>query len=402
MLLYALGKLPREGLSMRGRTILTLVSAATLVLAGELQTIQAGAAPRDSAAAWTIETPIAPTLPNGFFNGVSCADSTHCMAVGDAGIPNTTTPDTAVLAALWNGTKWTQEALTEPKGAMSARLSGVSCSSAASCLAVGSFTPARGTEALAESWNGTKWAIVAGVEPPKASGAQLESASCVSPTSCIAVGNQDMGTTALNLAEAWNGKSWTVLKTPSSSGNYEMLYGVSCHVGSCLAVGTSSHGTTQAPSALSWNGKSWTKLAPLAPADREGALTGVSCPAASSCTAVGTYLGKDTEPLLESWNGSKWSYMKGPSAPLTFDAVSCFSTTSCLEVGQTLGKVAAASWNGSVWKATASPASSPPDVHPGLNGVACTSTTACLAVGENVTAATTAIVTLATSWNGTG
>jgi hypothetical protein len=385
---------------MRGGAILTVISAAALVAAGELQPAALAAAPRASSPVWSIETPVEPTLPNGLFNGVACAASTYCMAVGQAGIPNTTTPNTATLSALWNGTSWTPESVLEPKGAVTGRLDGVACASTSSCVAVGSYVIGTTSYALTESWNGSKWTVISASEPKAVSAAQLQGVSCVSATSCIAVGSETEGGRSLSLAESWNGKTWTALKTSSPSSTYNVLYGVSCQASSCVAVGTDGSGTSSSPLAETWNGKTWTASKPLTPKDEEAILTGVSCPSAADCVAVGTYLGTETEPLLESWNGSSWTYMKAPSAPFTFAAVSCSSTEACMEVGQTLGKVAAASWNGKVWKVTSAPASSPANVHPGLNGVSCTGAAGCVAVGENVTPSTTAIVTLAAVWNG--
>jgi len=67
-------------------------------------------------------------------------------------------------------------------------LLGVSCTSPHRCVAVGYFIsdPAAGT--LAESWNGTSWAIQATPQPASDIDASLASVSCTSAGGCTAAG----------------------------------------------------------------------------------------------------------------------------------------------------------------------------------------------------------------------
>jgi hypothetical protein len=80
-------------------------------------------------------------------NSVSCTSSSNCLAVGffqdSRGQQDT-------LAEQWDGTTWSYAATPNPVGTLPS-LDGVSCSSAGTCTAVGSFKNARGaTETLAE------------------------------------------------------------------------------------------------------------------------------------------------------------------------------------------------------------------------------------------------------------
>ena len=68
------------------------------------------------------------------------------------------------LAKAWNGTKWAIQKTPNPSGSHETLLSGVSCTGAAACEAVGSYTNSGG-KTLAEVWNGTKWAVQALVNP---------------------------------------------------------------------------------------------------------------------------------------------------------------------------------------------------------------------------------------------
>jgi hypothetical protein len=118
------------------------------------------------------------------------------------------------LAEAWNGSTWTILPTPSPRlPGGGAELNSVSCTSSTSCMAVGEtqvFHVPGGyliPHPFAESWNGSKWSMVA-TPALTNSGASLNGVSCTSTSSCMAVGNE--GT----LAEAWNGTAWSVVKTP--------------------------------------------------------------------------------------------------------------------------------------------------------------------------------------------
>ncbi len=93
-------------------------------------------------------------------------------------------------------------------------ITSMSCPTADSCTAVGSYVNAAGiTDTLAEAWNGTSWrkqktANPAGDTAPTVDPA-LSGVSCIGPDDCEAVGNYtDVQTFAgLVFAEVWNGQS---------------------------------------------------------------------------------------------------------------------------------------------------------------------------------------------------
>ncbi len=90
-----------------------------------------------------------------------------------------------------------------------------SCSSPASCIAVGTFEDASGAQVpLAEMWNGTTWSVQPAPSPAGATDSELHAVSCSSATSCLAVGFSG----AQALAEQWNGTTWTILPTPAPAG----------------------------------------------------------------------------------------------------------------------------------------------------------------------------------------
>ena len=82
------------------------------------------------------------TSPNpsgySFLNGVSCASTTSCDAVGySASSPLFSTGST--LVEHWNGTSWSIVTSPNPLGATAAALHGVSCPSTTTCFAAGTY-----------------------------------------------------------------------------------------------------------------------------------------------------------------------------------------------------------------------------------------------------------------------
>ena len=67
---------------------------------------------------------------------------------------------TLAMAQAAAASNLTIENTANPVGAKSSQLAGVSCISATSCIAVGSYIDSTGTVlTLAEAWNGAEWTI---------------------------------------------------------------------------------------------------------------------------------------------------------------------------------------------------------------------------------------------------
>jgi hypothetical protein len=120
-------------------------------------------------------------------NGVSCPSAGDCTAVGGTSDGVQSVP----LAEGWNGSTWTLQAAPYPTGTSNAGLLGVSCRSSTNCAAVGSYYNANGTSALtlAEAWNGSRWAVQATPNPPRTQQSYLYSTSCPPLGGCFAVGD---------------------------------------------------------------------------------------------------------------------------------------------------------------------------------------------------------------------
>jgi hypothetical protein len=220
----------------------------------------------------------------------------------------------------------------------SLQLDAVSCPAAEACVLVGQTTKEPGYE----TWNGK--AFTAGVlhAPPHSfQTVAVSGVSCTSPRSCVAVGDYTYGVEAMPsgsardkvLAEQWNGRTWRLLPAVNVS-NWDQLTAVSCvSAADCTAVGTTEN---QFPFAERWNGETWkVESVPTVSAIGYLSLSSVSCPAPGFCAAVGNYQG---EPVAETWNGSKWHVGLLPlpsddnhSAEL--NGVSCVSKQACVAVG---------------------------------------------------------------------
>jgi hypothetical protein len=427
-----------DGTSWRMQTVPSNVSvnSVSCVSATFCEAVGNGTALAWDGSSWTAQTLPSPADSAGL-RGVSCLSPTFCELVGGFNNSGPGLP----LAAQWNGSAWTVQSAPNPAHATFTGLSSVSCASAGSCEAGGTYQQVMTSNdviALAEGWNGHAWLLQRAVTPPGATLNSLGSVSCVSASFCEAVGehfNTSGNQTAL--AEQWNGTSWKIQAVPLpppvlGSNVREILNSVSCVSASfCEAVGTGGAG----PNAEMWNGTSWTLQArpgfdvtPQAVScatvdfcvsvNGDGQVntwdgtawsagmsvpgfapfTSVSCVSASFCEAVGA---GPTGEDAAMWNGSTWTPQPtagGPSEVL--NAVSCSAANSCEVVGSAGFGTLAEAWDGSAWTLQSTPNPSGFQFN-FLDGVSCTSADSCTAVGQSQTNGQVFSSTLGEVWNGT-
>src|SRR5215471_13436268 len=373
-------------------------------------------AERWNGSSWQIQsTPNPSSAQFTFLNAVACASASACTAVG-AYIDSSGAFQG--LAEQWDGTSWAIHPTPGPAGGAMSELIGVACTSATGCLAVGysgpnllsNLSPAT----LAERWNGSTWRDQHAPSPSGAAAGNLNAASCLSQSACIAVGNTSNSRgTPLTTAQRWNGHTWSIQPTPSPADGGNLI-GVSClSRSSCLAVGGHGNPFDEVPSgtlAEQWNGTRWRILPTPNPSGGGWFLLSVSCTSPSACTAVGGRLALTTGPglatLAERWNGHTWSIQPTPNPPgrgvKLLNGVACTSRSSCMAVGnefnpatgQSLGTLAER-WDGRTWRIVPTFKPAPAGPNAGFNGVACTSASACTAVGNQTVAKT-----LAERWDG--
>jgi hypothetical protein len=362
------------------------------------------------AAGWTIQPTPNPTVPQGALSAVSCTSAAACTAVGYA-------PDVAgpivPLAERWDGTAWMIQSTPNVAGTTAGALEGVACISMTTCIAVGHYVDSAGTTVtLAEAWDGSDWTIKATPNPAGATGSFLSGVSCSSAKACTALGDYIVGAgtgAELTLAERWNGSNWTIQTTPNPTGSDFMFRGVSCPTASaCTAVGQyTAPGGAAAALAEVWDGTSWTtQPTPNTPGANDS-LDSVSCTSPSACTAVGDsagFFGPQTA-LAERWDGTSWTVQSTPnpadSSFVYLRGVSCSTASACSAVGfytnsagsqVTLAEV----WDGTGWTIQSTPNPAGPSFV-GLLGVSCSASSACNAVGLTEMGPT---LTLAEHWDG--
>jgi hypothetical protein len=282
-------------------------------------------------------------------------------------------------------------------------LSGVSCSSSTSCIAVGGYGNASSTVPVAVKLTGSTWSVQEAPPSSPATGS-LGAVSCPSTSWCMAVGSK--GSTGEPLAESWNGTSWSVMSPPEPSDRWTSsppapvgLVSVACTSSEwCMALGqyrkSYTTGLGEWGFVDTWNGKAWSVQSLPAPPESTTKLlpADISCVSTSSCTVVGRfYEGSEAwMPLAEHWNGSAWT---GEEAPPTWqktsagelESVSCFSTSFCAAPGAASlpadrGDLLADLWNGTGWSEGALPEPKKGGLF-ALRDVSCFSSTECVSVG---------------------
>ena len=207
-----------------------------------------------------------------FLRGVTCASSSSCVAVGwMTGNYNNGAGRIGVVVPITNGT---------PGGAQQVPgtldVLGVACSTATSCVGVGSAAPGS-SGAIVPITNGT------------AGGAQtvsalLDGVACPTSSDCLAVGD---------IAGSGNATGAVVPITNGSPGAVEQAQGINN-------------------------------------------LAGVACPSATTCEAVGWYATTNTAGVVTITNGTPGAVTSESGAEQLY-GVACPSGTGCLAEGETSG-----------------------------------------------------------------
>jgi hypothetical protein len=283
-------------------------------------------------------TPLAKGWPQGELYGVSCTSAAYCVAVGE----NYRNGHYSPLAQTWNGRAWTAIALPAVTGSVYFHAQAVSCGAARDCVDVGYYsTPRTVARPFLATLSGTKW-TVRDVPLPKGSRAGgFAGVSCLSAARCVVAGGYYAGR-SLPLFETWNGKALAPMNVASPAGSLPSVTGVSCaSAKSCAAIGA-TEGFYGEPAAALWNGRAWSVVGvPVL----EGLLTrlvAVSCASAARCVAAGVVSTNGSEETshatAESFNGRSWAPMPVPvlanGGTSQFEAVSCASARYCVAVGE--------------------------------------------------------------------
>jgi hypothetical protein len=200
----------------------------------------------------------------------------------------------------------------------------------------------------------------------------LAAVSAASPTDAWAVGDflsSTNPTVLVNMAEHWDGSTWSEFPLPNVGINQNTLFGVSeLSGGSTWAVGYFLNANFVDQTLVEhWNGTTWTVIPSPSPGGQGNILYDVKALSDSDIWAVGVSLdaNDNTHPLIEHWNGTSWSVVSAPDpngVGNTLYALDAVSPTSVYAVGQTGAAFPSQAfllhWDGKTWSQLASPVDS--------------------------------------------
>jgi hypothetical protein len=270
-------------------------------------------------------------LRNASLTAVSCASDAACMAVGADGYES--------VAAFWNGRKWSRE----PPPSFST-FERVSCGSRRFCVAVSTIYGGCGDSCAPDTawvniWNGTRWSVAKIPYPANSYDTSLSGVSCTSAMACTAVGYWDYGggcgisspCSTLPLVERWDGSRWSLERIRAGQASGIGSNAVSCvSARFCRAIVSGPRNTAIA----TWNGSRWSlQRVPTLPS-----LTwdSISCTTATSCVASGIFPNLQQSLLLNLHRGV-WSARQAPKLAgwtnVNVSGVACGSVSFCVGVG---------------------------------------------------------------------
>ena len=227
------------------RTLGTILAALALPFGG-LLTIVAQSTGGAATSGWSVST-VPGSGVDDVLLGTACTSGTQCFAAGVTlgDLTSGTTTPTPIIDS-FDGSRWTYGTGAALPVGIEGGLFNITCVNSVDCWAVGTETETGGngnsTGALIENWNGTDWSVVPTPTPSGNGvvGAFLQGITCTSPSACTTVGyTTDInGGNLTDLIEQWNGSSWTIVPGADTGQTFDQLMRV-----------TASAPTTVGPSA---------------------------------------------------------------------------------------------------------------------------------------------------------
>jgi Fibronectin type III domain len=380
---------------------ISCVSSNVCTAVGEDQNDQSTFSTGDvSGSTWSASaSTVAPSddVGDGGFNGVVCSDDVTCVAAGTDG-------SQAIFDTPLNPIVPAYPLLAPTDSTLGGGLGQVSCPTATSCVAIGSDFDGDPMYSTGTQYGGQwTWTSASFSGPGDTTTGHVTGLSCPSTTTCIAVGYDPDTQAMYSIATLSNGSwSWTPLTFEGPASSVQVLItGVSCVSStSCLEVGweiTGNQGYPLYASATYSNGAwTWSAMSALTSVQNEAQFSGIACVSATSCVAVGNgYYSNQDEAMSETatFASGTWTWTNqeeiapGGNNTSYLTSVECPTPTTCLATGSngdgyglwTSGTYSQGSWS---W----TPPSGIGGIGYGDNfgGVSCPTTTYCIAVGDHL------------------
>jgi hypothetical protein len=320
---------------------------------------------------WSAIQTFSGSMSEGNLNAVSCSDAADCAAAGNLSIGNTVPGWVTETAGSW-GTP--TEIAGTPSGFGS--FSGLSCSSATSCTAVGRDNdqqPVQATE------NGGVWGVATEVSGSPGGSGSFSSVSCTAATTCTVVGSDGSGEPIYEVDS--NGVWGTPAEVTGASGGSGSFAGVSCtQANDCTAVGVDGSGE---PIYATESGGTWGTVTEISGTQATTAsFASVSCVGVGSCAAVGG--DSDGHPIYATETSGVWGTpVEVPGGPGSFTGVSCTGSGNCTAVGRENSLPVSATETNGVWGSPTVVNQSMPGsgVAATFSAVSCVTVADCTAVG---------------------
>jgi outer membrane protein OmpA-like peptidoglycan-associated protein len=255
-------------------------------------------------------------IGNGYVNSVSCTANGLCVAGGQY---TDGSNNRQAFVSVYNGSTWTdQELAGSINVGFNAAINSVSCASNTSCVAIGSYSSGISNfQAFVSVYNGNTWVDqeVAG-SLNVGNDAGLNSVSCASSTSCVAGGIYlDVNNHYQAFVSVYNGNTWVDQEVAEllNLGNYAWITSLSCTSStSCVLGGFYIDGSNHRQAFVSvYNGSTWVdqEVAGLLNVDNYASVNSVSCTSSTSCVAGGSYPDGNNhyQAFVSVYNGSTWA-----------------------------------------------------------------------------------------------
>lgn len=275
--------------------------------------------------------------------GLACPATGACVAAGGNFSSGSSSKESDhALIATQNGGTWTSAVAPLPPDAattaQSAWLESVTCTGPGACTAVGYYTDKRNSvQGLIDTLSNGTWTAARAPLPKNAAAspnAYLFGISCASGT-CTAVGDYNNSSSNIlsgkALIDTWPAGDVQSAKAQSLlSGSASALAAVSCvSASSCLAVGGYGQGSLQSGLAATLTNGTWSTTSVPVPADaaasnQSAILWSLACPTTATCETVGTYTA----------NGGGTAPFGASGAPATQTAGAAAGSTAASSAGQ--------------------------------------------------------------------